>query len=273
MRAFTGEARIGTIQSRASENGDVMTATQSLHLLVGAYAVNALGSAECEQFEQHLNQCSDCGDELAGLREAAGRLAEISAAVPPPGLRAKVLTRIGRTRPLPPVTAAGRNRAQSRSIHADKHRAGAIGLLALAAAIATLFALTGLTTLGQDAGISDTTARSIRDAPDAKHSLVEFDAGWSATVWHSDSLRQAVLVTENMPAPPRGTVYQLWLDQPSSGKVSAGLMPLGQADQAVVLAGDAASANGVSITLEPVGGSDQPTADAIAVFDFGRAAE
>lgn len=250
-----------------------MTATQSLHLLVGAYAVNALTSADCKQFEQHLNHCSECVDELAGLREAAGRLAELSAAVPPPGLRAKVLTRVGRTRPLPPAAAAGRKRAERRLIHADKPRAGAVVLLALAAAIAALLVLTGVTTLGQETGTSDTTARLIQDAPDAKHSLVESDAGWSATVWHSDSLRQAVLVTESMPAPPRGTVYQLWLDQPASGKVSAGLMPLGQADQAVVLAGDAASANGVSITLEPVGGSGQPTADAIAVFDFGRAAQ
>jgi anti-sigma-K factor RskA len=95
---------------------------------------------------------------------------------------------------------------------------------------------------------------------------------WSATVWHSDSLRQAVLVTENMPAPPQGTVYQLWLDQPSSGSVSAGLMPGGEADQTVVLAANAAGANGLSITLEPVGGSDEPTAEPIADFDFGRAA-
>ncbi len=140
------------------------------------------------------------------------------------------------------------------------------------AAVVFLVGVVGVSTAWRHGASPDTTAASIQHAPDAKQSLVESDAGWSVTVWHSDSLRQAVLVAENMPAPPRGTVYQLWLDQPSSGTVSAGLMPRGQAGQAVVLAGDAADANGASITLEPSGGSARPTSEPIAVFDFGRAA-
>ena len=108
-------------------------------------------------------------------------------------------------------------------------------------------------------------------APDRRHSTVESDTGWAATVWHSDSLHQAVIVTTNMPKPPPGMVYQVWFDQPSSGSVSAGLMPAGP-DQSLALQGDAASANGTSVTLEPEGGSATPTSDPVAVFDFGQGA-
>ena len=63
-------------------------------------------------------------------------------------------------------------------------------------------------------------------------------------------------------------VYQLWLQQPGEGMVSAGVMPV-QADQTVLLTGDAATAEAVGITVEPEGGSEQPTSDPIALFDFG----
>ena len=46
---------------------------------------------------------------------------------------------------------------------------------------------------------------------------------------------------------------------------SAGLMP-GGGDQVVVLSGDASHSKGAGITVEPDGGSDQPTSDPVA-FD------
>ena len=43
-------------------------------------------------------------------------------------------------------------------------------------------------------------------------------------------------------------------------------------DQTVVLDGSAAEAVAVGITVEPEGGSEQPTTDPIAVFDLTEAA-
>jgi anti-sigma-K factor RskA len=51
--------------------------------------------------------------------------------------------------------------------------------------------------------------------------------------------------------------------------VSAGVMPA-KADQTVLLQGDAATATAVGITVEPRGGSPEPTSDPIALFDFGK---
>jgi anti-sigma-K factor RskA len=46
--------------------------------------------------------------------------------------------------------------------------------------------------------------------------------------------------------------------------VSAGLMP--RADEATLLAGDAATASAAAVSVEPAGGSEHPTTDPVAVF-------
>ena len=84
----------------------------------------------------------------------------------------------------------------------------------------------------------------------------------------SAEVDRAVLVTEDMPAPPDGKVYQLWLQSPSEDMISAGLMPAG-ADTAL-LEGNANDAVGAGVSLEPAGGSDQPT-EVVALFDFEAA--
>ena len=77
-------------------------------------------------------------------------------------------------------------------------------------------------------------AAQVLQAPDRKHTTVESDRGWTATVWHSESVHKAVIVTKDMPPAPDGKVYQLWL-RPAGGRfVSAGLLPSGP-DQSVRL--------------------------------------
>jgi len=68
--------------------------TDDPSLLTGAYALDALDAADRETFEQHLADCETCAAEVAGLREAAGRLADDSWSTPPSRLRRQVLERI-----------------------------------------------------------------------------------------------------------------------------------------------------------------------------------
>ena len=70
-----------------------------------------------------------------------------------------------------------------------------------------------------------------------------------------------------MPPAPAGKVYELWFQDDDGAMIPAGLMPA-KSDQTVVLTGDANDATGVGITVEPVGGSDKPTSDPIALFEF-----
>ncbi|MGY2701033.1 anti-sigma factor [Nocardioides sp. HB32] len=232
-----------------------------IHALSGAYAVDALDGLERAAFERHLAECPECRAEVAGLREAAGLLAETTPVEPPAELRAAVLAGIGSIRPLPPEVPVARPRP----------RRTARWLVAAAAAVL----LAGGGAVAWQQPWSDTSqgsvpiADQVLHASDAKSTSLDFPGGAKATVTHSDGLDKAVIVTKDMPAPPDGKVYQLWLDQPGRGMVSAGVMPVA-ADQTVILSGDAATALAAGITVEPAGGSTSPTTKPIALFDFGR---
>lgn len=238
--------------------------THAVHLLAGAYALDSLGATELSEFEDHLATCADCRAEVAGMREALVLLAAAVELSPPVDLRSRVARDISRVRPLPPPAIA-------RTVVPARRRRLRPVAFAVAAALIAVIGIGSAVGLRSDDPAPVSASAQVMQAPDRTHSTVESERGWDATVWHADSVGQAVLVTHHMPPAPDGLVYQLWLDQPASGQVSAGIMPAG-ADQTVVLAGDATTANGAAITLEPVGGSTRPSSDPIASFDFGRGA-
>lgn len=224
-----------------------------VHALSGAYAVDALDDIERAAFERHLAACPECRAEVASLRETAVLLASIEETEPPPGLRARVLADISTVRPLPPEVAPPVQRRRLRT-----------SLLSAAAAVVLLLGV-GVV-VAQPWEDDPTVAESVLSADDAQSTTLELGEA-SATVTHSDSLGRAILVTDDMPPPPEGKVYQVWLDQPDGGMVSAALMPV-DPDQTVVLDGDATTATGVGITVEPAGGSPEPTTEPIALFPF-----
>jgi anti-sigma-K factor RskA len=240
-----------------------------VHALVGAYAVDALDDLERAAFERHLADCDDCRAEVASLQESASMLAESTATEPPAALRSRVLADIATVRPLPPLTAEPVVSLETRT------RPRRFRLAALAAAAAVVAAVSVGGTVwhpwSDDSSQTLTGAAAVLGASDAKTTSLDFDGGASATVTHSDSVGKAVIQTHKMPPPPEGMVYQLWLKQPASGMVSAGLMPV-KADQTVLLDGNAATAQAAGITIEPAGGSDHPTSEPIALFDFGQSA-
>jgi anti-sigma-K factor RskA len=76
-----------------------------------------------------------------------------------------------------------------------------------------------------------------------------------------------VFVVSGMARPPGGKVYQLWFDDGGTMR-SAGLMDPDRSDQAVLMRGGVARASGMGITVEPDGGSKQPTTTPIALMAF-----
>lgn len=237
-----------------------------VHALVGAYAVDAVDDVERAAFERHLADCQDCRMELASLQEAAARLADVEPVDPPAFLRDSVLAGITTVRPLPPeVTSeparrAGRRRFQPRA------------LLAAAAAVVVLGAGAVVWQQVADDAPSEapptvSEADRILDARDAEHYTQSHD-GIEVTVVRSPSLGKAVLVADDLPTPPKGKVYELWLAHEDEGMVPAGLMDGGA--QEVVLDGDAAAAVGAGITVEPSRGSPEPTSDPMMTFTFEK---
>jgi anti-sigma-K factor RskA len=256
-----------------------------IHGLVGAYAVDAVDEQERRAFEQHLAECPECRAEVASLREAAQQLSLTSETTPPASMRDAVLAGIRTVRPLPPLDAqspgpvapgplddasgtAHEPPAHGSTVRHLRRPRRVTTWLAAAAAAAVLL-VGGITWSPWDDGADDqVTAAQVLGAKDAKRFEQTID-GARATIVRSASLGTAVIVADNMPSAPDGKDFQLWLDQPGRGMVSAGLMPHGSAPTVtIVLKGDAATATGAGITVEPAGGSRAPTSAPLALFAF-----
>ncbi|UFN42791.1 anti-sigma factor [Nocardioides okcheonensis] len=239
-----------------------------LHKLTGAYAVDALDELERARFEQHLSACEDCRAEVAELRETAALLADTTAVEPPASLRSSVLAGISQVRPLPPEVPSAAPAADD--THGGRRRWAPF---LVAAALALVFGVGAAVTqpwAGPEGG-NLTAAEQVLQADDAKKVVHDLGAAGRATVTWSKSQDRAVITTEDMVGAPDGKDYELWFVGPDGSFTPAGLMP-DAPDQTVVLDGTTVDAAAVGITVEPDGGSEQPTSDPIAVFDLTQAA-
>lgn len=248
-----------------------MRAIDTVHTLTGAYVVHALEEEDRARFEEHLPQCPDCQAEVASLTEAAASMAEDAAVPPPPRLRADVLAAIQHVRPLPPQardTARVTPLAQRR-----KGRRGRRIALLAAAAAAVLGLGAGAAwhpwTDDRPAPATVTAMDRVLGAPDAVHASVVVKGGGVITVVRSESEGHGAVVTRDMPPAPRGKAYELWLRGPDGRMLPAGLMR-GSGAQKVMLTGDTRTANAFAVTLEPAGGSKQPTSPPLGYTDLPR---
>ena len=241
-----------------------------LHKLTGAYAVDALDDIERARFEQHLAGCEDCRAEVAELRETASLLTDSVSATPPASLRESVLAGISQIRPLPPeVTVAAPTSISS--THAHRRRPVWTTFLVAAALIVVAGAgIAAWSPWANDQVPRLTAAEQVLQAPDAEEVFLDLGEAGRATVVRSKSQDRAVITTEDMVPAPDGKDYELWFIPGQDEFVPAGLMP-DASDQTVVLEGPASEALAVGITVEPDGGSPQPTSDPIAVFDLTEA--
>ena len=257
-----------------------------IHALSGAYAVDAVDDIERAEFERHLATCADCREEVASFRATAVQLSTLMSVTPPERLREQVLRDIAKVRPLPPAVseeAGQRIEATSRE-HAstlaadgpsrvsrlsDARRRRNRWLVAAAAVVAVGggSALAVTQPWNSSSQVETNIAAQVQQAPDAQRYQQALPDGSTVTIVRSKSVGRAVLVTDNLAAAPTGKTYQMWLQAAGGGFVSAGLVPPGSTET-VVLEGDAATAQGAGVTVEPSGGSPQPTTPPIALFAF-----
>lgn len=243
-----------------------------VHALSGAYALDALEPAEAAAFEEHLESCSTCTDEVRSLREAAGALALDVAETPPPSLRSSVLAGISQVRPLPPVGDAHPVEPPARpdapvdelgAARERRTRRTSPWLVGVAAALALVAGGSVVRSVQLDNQLDSVSAQAaavsaVLTAPDATTATASVATGGRAAVVSSASLGKSVLVTDGMAPAPTGRTYQIWYLSESGAPTSAGFVPAGERS-AVVLEGDLAGATGVGVTVEPEGGSTAPT--------------
>lgn len=102
------------------------------------------------------------------------------------------------------------------------------------------------------------TAADVLASSDAVRATGDALGGGTVTVVRSNRLGRAVLVTDALPDAPSDKVRQAWIKRPDGAFVSGGLMPSG-ANITMLLEGDARDAQGAGVSLEPSGGSAQPS--------------
>jgi hypothetical protein len=257
-----------------------------LHSFTGVYALNAMAGAEQGRFERHLGSCHPCVTEVRGLHETVSELALAVAALPPPGFRERVLAAVPAVEQLPlagppagqPARGAvpeaprrpGRSRpARRRPAHKLQRRRldvwlprVAVGVAAVATVAAVILGVR-LNSVENQLGVSKATQVALTkllNTPGVRVLAARTSLGGDATAVHVPGQSRVVVLTRDLPPLPASKVYQVWLiNSPRVGIRSAGLLERPTNGLATLLASGVVKGDVVGITVEPAGGTKQPT--------------
>jgi anti-sigma-K factor RskA len=214
------------------------------------YALHALSDDERSSVEARVSQSGETQafyDEVRAIREAMATLSAATAVEPPEALRAAVLS-----------TAA------SDGVRTLRPRRNWRQMVLAAAAVVVI----GLGALGVGLALrpaaSPSAAEQIFAAPDVRTVSGELPPGGQATLVFSRERDAAYLVMNNVPPPSAGTVYQMWLLRDGQA------VPAGTMDSEAVtpsttaVVPDIGDSTALAFTVEPPGGSAQPTSEPFA---------
>lgn len=223
--------------------------------LATPYALNALSEAEAADIDRQLADAPpDIAEafvaEVRAVRETMAVISAATAVEPPPGLRAEILQQIAEdnVRTLP---GGPRERRWTRAV-----LAGAAAVVIGLGAVFVGYTLRPAPT--------PTTAEEIFAAPDVRTVSGDIPGGGTATVVFSREQNAGVLVMNNVTPPDAGSVYQMWLID-SDGPHPAGTMDSEQvAPSTTAVLPDLGASQTLAFTVEPPGGSSQPTTPVFA---------
>ena len=269
-----------------------MTSPADFHLDTGGMALGALPDDELAQVQAHLETCESCTTELAGFRETVAMLGAVSAETPPVSLRRSIMARIAVTPQLPPLVSPAESRpspagpavpavAESTSDEATLdetaldetptdvpdnvvpirrwfRRPGAL----IAAAVAAVVIGGGAVVAVNQAGgpgpqVAQTSEECIAQAAD-KQELTPAP-GSEGSVTYAASCSAVILDVTGLPDLPANQTYQLWALKGEEARSLDELSEASAGEPQLVTKSTQPGENAVAITVEPAGGSTQPT--------------
>ncbi|QCR19060.1 anti-sigma factor [Agrococcus sp. SGAir0287] len=260
---------------------------------IAARALDALGPQERRRFDAAADDQALA--ELASMQEAAAALSEPIAAEPPAALRASILAQIASTEQLSPeqiaaeeapnVTRMERRRSQEAAEDGDREPElvgggstieGPRSLEArrrwfrrpaslLAAAAAAVVLLVGGIGIGQAIRTPDPVSTLVH-AADVRTQTASLPDGARATLLWSLEQGDAALVVEGLAALDADETYQAWFMPAEGDPIPAGTFAGGDGSVVHALDGEMHEGEGVAVTVEPEGGSEQPTSQPILVM-------
>jgi anti-sigma-K factor RskA len=216
------------------------------HDLLAAYALDALDDDERERFERHLEECDECSEQLALLREPVAALAYAAEGpVPPKELRDRIIE-------------GARAEPRAAVIKLPK-RNWALGTVAAVAAAAAALAIgLGLwaNSLSNSLDREQTAYREIKRLL-GENATAKPLTGAKGSLIVNRNGRAAILVCELASAPSSKT-YEAWVITGNSPQ-PAGLFSGGSGCSPVYLTQRVPSDATVAVTLEQEGGATSPT--------------
>jgi anti-sigma-K factor RskA len=240
---------------------------------IPAYSLGALGVDEVGSFESHLATCKDCQAELMDFQKIAqGLLHSVPPQMPPPNLRSKLMTRISPPHKPTPGLFAGLS---------SRFSLGQIVTIAIMMALLTvnLYFVREIRDLQQRQSAmaerlyTDQAAVALLAYPNTQAHVVNADIQDLTGSMLVDKDRPiAVLFLWNLPELEPGTVYQVWLIDENGQRLDGGLFTPSRRQnyttafiESPVPLGEFV---GIGVTIEPSGGSDQPTGSRILTVEL-----
>ncbi len=261
-----------------------------MHMDVGCYVADALDPDERQAFEAHLIDCESCSREVVEFAETSAELSRlVTIGPPPPSLRGSLLAAIREVRPLPPLTDEEATRALSSSKglsltkapvepsqptdeltrrrqmgardgrHSHRQRV-LVGLVAAATVLALALGgwITNLyqqrqTQVAQQAAEQRET--ELLTAPDAQV-LTTGEAGARYSFVVSKERNAALFLGTDLADPGAGKELQLWTLQ---GRQAFPDATFSAASGSQWFTGPVAESTSLAVSVEPVGGSVQPS--------------
>lgn len=228
--------------------------------LLALGAAGALSDDEYRVLEERLAVDPLLAAEYHELQASASVLAEATIEAPPPSLRASVLDAVKNVEQLPPAPSAPHPAAPSNVVSIHRRRwmipataAAAVVMLLVAGLLVNRFA---------DAPSSDRFSAVLNDDDAATFALTGSLSGLRLV--SSDDENAAVLMGSGVARPDPGKVFQLWAIHDGVMVGIATFTPAATGEVAILIDDDGSDAEW-AVTVEPEGGSDQPTSDPVAV--------
>jgi anti-sigma-K factor RskA len=221
--------------------------------LATPYALHAVPDAELADIERRLAAAPPAvaqafADEVRAVRETMAVMSATTAVEPPDRVRQQLLTQV--------------SGESVRTVRPRVNRWQTIGLAAAAALVIGLGALAIGTALQPRP--TPSTAEQVFAAPDVRSVSGQIPSGGTATVVFSREKNAGVLVMNNVAPPKPGTVYQMWLID-NKGSHSAGTMEAKNVTPSTTaVLSNLGDSQTLAFTVEPPGGSAQPTSPPFA---------
>ncbi|MGW4930124.1 anti-sigma factor [Agromyces sp. NPDC004153] len=170
--------------------------------------------------------------------------------------------------PTPAPTPAARPAGPAESAARRRwfQRPGAVIAAAAAAVLLVVGVVVGVGWPGPNGWGAQRERAAIAAAPDAQSQTLEVEGGGEVTLVSSAEQGRSVVITEGLPELGADQTYELWYID-DAGAAPAGTFDVSGGETWRVLEGSFTPGVVVGITVEPAGGSPQPTTEPIVAIE------